>query len=347
MKKAIKFCAFTTIFFALLIFSSCGQGGNSGDAQKVELEIQLSKNICQENAEKYPDDIINLSQPLQIEESGEIKANWAFYPLNLKRVDLGKTIKLDYLTNKAGNDKKIKFVVREHRQYFEENMVDSSICSEGAEYHLEGEDLRFIKDSKHYFVYSSNERFKIDGKIVYYSVPEILEAIGELLQKSKPKRIVIVYEPEIEEHEEKHEEKVEENTAILQLHGARAIAVSNAKGWKDLYYDALVHIHPKTISDDIDHRAGHVESYSFLVDAAKKAIETNQKAALLAQLQSDLINKRGLYTIFLGHEKDWNGILENIKSENVKNLDAIIVYKENLAIKITGKTTEQHEHESH
>lgn len=345
MRKVIKFSIFTTILFALLIFSSCGQGGNSSDAQKVELEIQLSKNICQENAEKYPDDIINLSQPLQVEESGEIKANWAFYPLNLKRVDLGKTIKLDYLTNKAGNDKKIKFVVREHRQYFEENMVDSSICSEGAEYHLEGEDLQFIKDSKHYFVYSSNERFKIDGKIVYYSVPEILEAIGELLQKSKPKRIVIVYEPETEEHEEN--EKEEESSEIAQLHGARAIAVSNATGWKDLYLEALIHIHPKTISDDIDHRAGHVEAYSFLVDSAKKAIETNQKDALLAQLQSDLVNKRGLYTIYIGHTKDWNGIVGNIKSENVKNLDAIIAYKENLAIKITGKTTKQHEHESH
>lgn len=345
MRKVIKFSIFTTILFALLIFSSCGQGGNSSDAQKVELEIQLSKNICQENAEKYPDDIINLSQPLQVEESGEIKANWAFYPLNLKRVDLGKTIKLDYLTNKAGNDKKIKFVVREHRQYFEENMVDSSICSEGAEYHLEGEDLQFIKDSKHYFVYSSNERFKIDGKIVYYSVPEILEAIGELLQKSKPKRIVIVYEPETEEHEENKKE--EESPEIAQLHGARAIAVSNATGWKDLYLEALIHIHPKTISDDIDHRAGHVEAYSFLVDSAKKAIETNQKDALLAQLQSDLVNKRGLYTIYIGHTKDWNGIVGNIKSENVKNLDAIIAYKENLAIKITGKTTKQHEHESH
>ncbi|MDP1815346.1 MAG: hypothetical protein Q8K92_12930, partial [Leadbetterella sp.] len=118
---------FATVFVCAMMFCLACGGEDSGDTQKVELEVQLFKNLCTHKAQKYPEDIQSLSKPLK--DIGESKANWAFYPFSLKRVDLNKTAKLNYLDNRAGNDKKINFVVREHRQFFEENTVDTLLVS--------------------------------------------------------------------------------------------------------------------------------------------------------------------------------------------------------------------------
>ncbi len=308
MKILNNLIVFVTFGCALFIFTSCGD--TKLDTQKVELEIQLFKNPSQTITEKYPEDIQTLSQPLKIGNHG---ATCALYPLHIKRLDLNKEFTINYL-DKTGNDKKIAFVIKKHGEYFENNLVDSLLVSSKKGGVDIAEVLKNALNKPNYFIMSSNDNLKLEGKVVYTSTNDIQIAMSKYIAESKPTKIVILYHPELKAtSNRKTSIRVEENKSntagLTEIKTQSEEDLSkNVDDYMALYTLSLVNVY---LSKD------HHISFNYLRQAVESAIRSGKANELSIVIGKDLQEGQKTHNAvwkMSTHDDDWRPIMELLSS---------------------------------
>ena len=194
-----------TPFIAMVILAialSCTK-----NLEKIPIEVILFDKIT-ENKEglKYPEYLLEILNPMS--EFCENKMVIGFYPVKIKRRDLNDEIDFNYITTKAGNDKKIKFVARQLKNFFETAKIDPILLKSTP---LPGSfdsyiNAQMVKDNL--FFYSDNEESRINGFKVHYTVEDLRKAISKYMCQTKndiakvtvvvlpPSEAMIVFAPE-------------------------------------------------------------------------------------------------------------------------------------------------------
>ncbi|MBK9792201.1 MAG: hypothetical protein IPP60_03670 [Sphingobacteriales bacterium] len=158
------------------------------------MEIQVFSPVSENKKDKYPVEIAEVSAPFK-----EGNENFVFYPLTIKRTDIGgKKIELKFLEGKAGNKEKIAYVTRQHKHYFEENTVNESLILPASSTTNFESSLQESKDKQNYFIYDFNGNLKFNDKEVFSSIEQLKTAIKEFLKDEEIKnrqKIVILIVP--------------------------------------------------------------------------------------------------------------------------------------------------------
>jgi hypothetical protein len=165
----------------------------SKDLIKVPIEIVLFENVKSPD-NQYPIYFKEILEPSQ--DVCDKKITFGYYPINFKRKDYNAEFILDYLNNKQGNDKKIKFVSRQLKTYFEMNKLDSILTHRAAIVNGNFDEyVKAHKESNDVFYYSLNDEIKMNGVKVYYSNADLRKSISESVCKDSSQKIVVVIIP--------------------------------------------------------------------------------------------------------------------------------------------------------
>lgn len=300
MRNTLLLIAFTVS----LIFTGCG----GSDAKKVEMEVLLYNKMSENNTEKYPKTLQEISQPFI--EVGDKKLNFAFAPLSFKRVDLNKKFELEYLNNKAGDASKIKFVNRQIDNYFRDSLVPDLLVSPSTSPVNVADELNRAKGKPNYFIYSSEEDLEIDGKEIYHSVSDLRSAITKFLYGNENSKIVVLYEPPMEKKPSPRQTPMPNPVSTPPL---------TAENSPDDDPFALYSL-SKTVTI-----AGekHHEAFELLNKAAILAVEQGKAPELLRRIMSDLDSNdpndnvvRRLAT----HKDDWIPLIDALNRNDASKL---------------------------
>lgn len=145
------------------------------------------------NQNKFPEFIQSILAPS--ENVCSKRLTFGYDPIKIKRRDTDKEIIIDYLNNRQGNQKKIKFVARELRTYFERTTLDSVLTNTTRMNNAFEEYLNTNRNKENVFFYSESDELSDVDFTLYSSLPSLNEAIQKSICIDSSQKIIVVLVP--------------------------------------------------------------------------------------------------------------------------------------------------------
>lgn len=326
---------------AILILSSC-----ENPIKKINLTLVLVNPLSKGKHPAYFKDIV-----MPIETGCEF--NILLKPINVKRLDISNE---NYETNawhfENAGENTIEFSRLWLEQYYRDSLVNNYLTVPKKK--IPSID-RFIENSNdNILIYSEDaSENEYQGIPVLHTATGVNSKIKELACGNNYENITVIINPKEVKGELVDELEPEPETTLTpesnEFKDGLKSSTSFASSWKELYKEAIEHIHPKSFGNDVEHKAGHPEAYAYLVEAAKMAIRLNQKELMSMRLKYDVANKEGLYKIYIGHEVDFNSVRSALSEGNIHKLDDIMNFKLELAEEYSQKRNgnDSDDHDDH
>jgi len=180
-KYVILYLAFALLFYR------CGH-----PAKNVELNIIFCNQITAAPGAHFPKDLQDICLP--IEDVCKPAVSLSFYPLTVKRVDIGKETSIDYQNNRASNYGKIKAVTRDLKKYFKDSTISASLSAETNSNFSPSNFLSENSNKENYLIFSDDEKLPA-GLKRYDNVTDLRKAIAQLICDKNLSKIVVLYKP--------------------------------------------------------------------------------------------------------------------------------------------------------
>jgi hypothetical protein len=184
----MKFKPFYILLILGVFVCSCGNS-----TKNVELNVILFNQLPADAGNHYPKDIQEICAP--VKDVCKPTVDIAFFPLTIKRADIGKDVSLDYENNKATNYQKVKAVERDVKKYFNDNVIAPSIAAQtNANFDINAY-LASIGNKDNYLIFSDDNKVSAPGLKRFDNMTDLRKAISDLVCDKNISKVIVLYKP--------------------------------------------------------------------------------------------------------------------------------------------------------